>query len=219
MSASEIRVVLVDEHRSYVESLAARIDAARGLRVVGTAGDAEEASRVILQTKPHVAVCDVELPGRCVFDCLDQLRKQNRTMKVLFLTGFLSNVFLERALRLKASGYLLKRETVDVVIQSIQRAAAGMTSFSKEVAVRLERGEQQNSYQLRGDCRLSRLTSRQLEVLRYLAKGDSVKEVARSLHLSHKSVDSHKYRIMQRLGIRDRVHLFRYAIREGLILP
>lgn len=66
---------------------------------------------------------------------------------------------------------------------------------------------------------LTLLTSRQLEVLRHLARGDSVKEIARQMHLSQKSVDSHKYRIMSKLGIHDRVELARFAIREGLMLP
>jgi DNA-binding NarL/FixJ family response regulator len=66
---------------------------------------------------------------------------------------------------------------------------------------------------------LTSLTSRQIEVLRHLARGKSVKEVARSMHLSEKSIDSHKYRIMHKLGIHDRVELARYSIREGLTLP
>jgi DNA-binding NarL/FixJ family response regulator len=72
---------------------------------------------------------------------------------------------------------------------------------------------------MRSESALSQLTNRQLEVLRHLARGESVKEVAKSLQLSQKSVDSHKYRIMHKLGIHDRVKLTRYAIREGLMLP
>ena len=102
---------------------------------------------------------------------------------------------------------------------AILRAVAGESSFSPEVLERLNFNQETKRYSLKVESSLSTLTGRQVEVLRHLARGESVKEIARLMHLSHKSVDSHKYRIMNKLGIHDRVELARFAIREGLLTP
>ena len=187
--------------------------------VVGTATEADAALSLIQQTHPDVAILDVELPGRSAFEIAAEMAKLRLGTRVLFLSGFVSDVFVEQAIRLKASGYLLKGEPASNLIASIKAIATGEVRFSKEVDERVVFDSYRKRYLVRSESRLSALTNRQLEVLRHLARGRSVKEVAKMMHLSEKSVDSHKYRIMHKLGIHDRVELARYAIREGLTLP
>lgn len=218
-NSDPIRVVLVDDHLVVLESLAARIDSDPTLDVVGTASTGEDGLKLILEFKPDVAVFDVDLPGRGSFDIAAELANRQKETKVVFLTGFLSDVFIEQALRLNAHGYLMKSEPAGVLIESIQRVARGEVCFSKDVEERVVFDPQQKRYVLRSESRLAALTGRQLEVLRHLARGQSVKEVAKVMHLSAKSIESHKYRIMHKLGIHDRVELARYAIREGLTPP
>ncbi len=189
------------------------------MHVAGAVTDAESAFRLILDTRPDVAVVGLNLPGRGSFDMVADLAARQNETNVLFLTDHLSDVFIDEALRLNARGYLMKHESVETVVKSIRRVADGETCFSTEIEQRLEYDSQQKTYKLHTKGHLQRLTSRQLEVLRYLARGRSVKETAKEMHLSAKSVDSHKYRIMKNLGIHDRVELARYAIREGLVLP
>ena len=219
MTNSVIRVGLIDDHKLLVDSLQMRMKAAGDMEVVFTSTNAGDGLRAILETKPDVAVLDVDLPGRGTFDIASDLRSRHVATRILFLTAFASDVLIDQALRLKAHGYLLKSEPIEQLLDAVRAVARGEWRFSKEVEQRIVFDPNRRRYTLATPHPLSTLTLRQLEVLRHLARGESVKEVARQMHLSQKSVDSHKYRIMHKLGIHDRVELARYAIREGLLLP
>ena len=186
---------------------------------MGTATNADEGLSLILETEPDVVILDVELPGRGSFDIAEEITSRLKNTKMIFLTGYLSDIFIELALRVNAVGYLLKGEPIESLIHAIKKAARGEYCFSQSVQERLVYDQKRNRYSIQSQSMLTSLTSRQIEVLRHLARGKSVKEVARSMHLSEKSIDSHKYRIMHKLGIHDRVELARYSIREGLTLP
>lgn len=216
MYSAPIRTYLVDDHLSLLQLLALRISAAPDLNLAGTATDAETALREIPPAAPDVVVLDVELPGRGAFDLAAEITTGERPPKLVFFTGFLSDIFLDQALRVGARGYMLKGESVEALVECVRRVARGEHYFSPEVEERLRLDAATGKYVMKTETRLAGLTGRQLEVLRHLARGASVKEIARAMDLSEKSVDSHKYRIMAKLGIHDRVELARYAIREGL---
>lgn len=219
MGQPTIRVALLDGQLLLLQALATHINAHPDLQVVTTATDAGQGLAQVLATKPDVAVLDVDLPGRGGFDLAAEIMARLKTVRIIFLTSCLYDVFIEQALRVRVSGYLLKSDPIDSLINSIRSAASGKQCFSKEVEERLNYDATRRRYIVHMEHPLSGLTTRQLEVFRRLAKGESVKEVAKTMHLSQKSVDSHKYRIMNKLGIHDRVQLARYAIREGLMLP
>lgn len=218
-STDLIRVVLVDDHLMLVDSLVTRFQRDAEIEVVGTATNADDGLALILETEPDVVILDVELPGRGSFDIGEEISSRLKNTKMIFLTGYLSDIFIELALRVNAVGYLLKGEPIESLIHAIKKAARGEYCFSQSVQERLIFDHKKNRYSIQSESMLASLTSRQIEVLRHLARGKSVKEVARSMHLSEKSIDSHKYRIMHKLGIHDRVELARYSIREGLTLP
>ena len=219
MNADSIQVVLVDDHCVLLDSLVELIGADPAIDVVGSATTAKEGSQLIPELKPDVAILDIDLPDRTGFDIAFDLVKTQEETKVVFLTGYLSNIFIEQALTLNAKGYLLKGEPAAVLIDGIKRVHSGEFCFSKEVEKYVAYDEDREQFTVRSENQLSSLTPRQLAILHQLARGRSVKQVAQALHLSEKSVDSHKYRIMHRLGIHDRVELARFAIREGLTLP
>ncbi len=216
MSQIPIRVVIVDDHRVVVESLAALLDLAPDISVAGTATTAGEGAEVVLRERPDVALFDVDFPGRDSFDVVPQLLKQAPSTRMAFLTAHLSDVFVSQAVRMGAHGYVLKDEPSSEVCAAIKRLHAGEYVFSDAVRDRLTWDAVSARYTVRADNMLCGLSVQQLSILRHLARGASVKEIARILGRSEKSIDSHKYRIMHRLGIHDRVELCRYAIREGL---
>lgn len=218
MDGSRVRVLLVDDHQMIVESFAALLQLDDRFDVVGTAISAEEGAELVRQHQPDVAVFDVDFPGRDSFDILPQLVKRNPSTRVLFLTGHLSDVFVTQAIRLGARGYLLKDESATTVRDAIFRVSQDNFVFSDAVRERLIWDDETQSYDVRTDSMLCGLSIQQLSILRHLARGESVKQIAAVLGRSEKSIDSHKYRIMHRLGIHDRVELARYAIREGLTL-
>lgn len=218
-TASSIRVALVDDHLLVLEALAARIRECPGMVVTSADSDSDQGLRNILAGSPDVVVLDVDLPGRGSFEIADAIKQHLSSTRILFLTGHLTDTFVEQAIRVHAHGYLMKGEPINQLLDAIRKVAVGEHCFSKVVEQRLSFDPKQRRYTLHESSPLSGLTGRQIEVLRHLACGQSVKEVAKSLHLSQKSVDSHKYRIMHKLNIHDRVQLARFAIREGLTNP
>ncbi|MHC4878066.1 MAG: response regulator transcription factor [Planctomycetota bacterium] len=218
MTGSRVRVSLVDDHQLIVESFSALLQLDDRIEIVGTAFTAEEGGRLVEELRPDVAVFDVDFPGRDSFDVVPQLVSGCPQTRFIFLTAHVSDVFVSQAVRLGARGYLLKEEPALVVRDSILRVANGEYAFSSAVRDRLIWDDKTQSYDVRTDSMLCGLSIQQLSILRHLARGESVKQIAAQLGRSEKSIDSHKYRIMHRLGIHDRVELARYAIREGLTL-
>ena len=129
------------------------------------------------------------------------------------------DIYVDQALRTKVAGYVLKTDTLANLVTAVQRVANGGTFFSEQIRERITLDPVTGQMKTQCESRLATLSDRQIEVLRNLAIGLSVKDVAKKMHISVKSVDSHKYRIMQALEIHDRVDLARYAIREGLVCP
>ena len=214
-----IRVVLGDEHLLLMEALRDRLEADPAIGVVGIATDSDRLVEIALEERPDLLVLDVNLPGRGTFDAGQEIITSLPKTRLLFLSGYVADIFIGQALQLRMAGYLLKSESFERLREGIHSAMMGELVLSKAVQERIIFDPIQRRRVPRSESDLSNLTGRQLEVLRHLARGQSVKEIARVMHLSQKSVDSHKYRIMNKLGIHDRVELARFAIREGLMLP
>lgn len=219
MIADTIRVALIDDHRVLLDSMKDRINQEPGFTVVGSSNSTDEALEMLKSTAPDVLLCDIEMPGKSVFAVIEEAAQFLPNLKVVILTGYLADAFVEQVIRNRLSGYLMKGEPIDRILDSIRRVTLGEQCFSPEVLQRLHFDSTHRNYVMKNPSVLSALTGRQLEVMRLLAQGASVKEVAKQLSLSEKSVDSHKYRLMYKLGIHDRVELTRLAIREGLMFP
>lgn len=214
-----IRVLLVDDHQMVLESLQYGLQVDPRIHVVGLATDCQEMIAKTAELLPHVVVLDVNLPGKGPFDSIADLRVARPGVKILFLSGFISDVFLAQALKVRASGYLLKGGSLTELAEAIVKVAQGEQAFAPEAEQRMQRDPKTGEITLVHLSRLAELTPRQLEVLRHLVAGMTLKDIADVMNLSIKSVDSHRYRIMNKLGVHDRVELTRLAIREGLIAP
>lgn len=214
-----IRAFLLDDSRFCLEACAARMAAESDFQVAGAATDTESGLPLIREAEPDLIVTDVRLPGRGAFACAAEILRYHRTARVVFLTDCLSDVFIDAAVRVGASGYLLKEESFPSVLGHLRRVVRGERRFSPRVLQRLEHDARHGWLQTRCGACLSALNHQHLEIVRHLARGDSVKEVAVKLDMSPRTVEGLKYRIMQQLGLHDRVSLARFAIREGLTLP
>jgi len=150
------------------------------------------------------------------FDAVDRIKSRLQDVAVIFLTGSFNDHYIESALKVGAAGYLHKSEPTKTLAMAIREVAAGGEFFTEEVRARVvsKKGGMtpDDGAKLRGET----LTEREVEVLRYLARGLAKKEIASLMHLSPKTIESHSSRLMGKLDIHDRVELARYAIREGL---
>lgn len=217
--SDDIRILVVDDHVLVRDALAERLQREDGLTVSGHVGTADEALEHVGQHKPDIVLMDIDMPGLDCFYAAGMIGDINSATRVIFLSGFIHDRYIEEALRSNARGYLTKREPPEKVVAAIREVASGGAYFSEEVQERIEidshgvrLGEEPRS-------RKSTLTRRELESLRYLARGMAKKEIAKVMHLSIKTVDRHVTALMNKLDIHDRVDLTRFAIREGLATP
>jgi DNA-binding NarL/FixJ family response regulator len=211
------RILIADDHAIVRSGLRKVLDAKPDLEVVAEAEDGAEAVEKALNDDVHLAILDVSMPRMTGIQAATELRKRKPELRVLMLSMHDSEQYLFEALKAGASGYVLK-SGADTDIVDACRAAMRGDSFLYPSAVTtlvrdyVERGG-------RGEEQFDVLTPRELQVLKLIAEAYTSKEIAAALFISIKTVDRHRQNILDKLGMRDRVELTRYAIRRGLIQP
>lgn len=212
----KITVLLVDDHTLFRESLGQLLKSEAGLEVIETVSDAEKALEEVINRGPDIVLMDIDMPGLICFDAAARMVGLRPTTRIIFLSAFFNDHYIEQALKVRARGYLTKSEPLQQVVSAIKLVAAGRVYFSPEVQARIVADTSGVRLAQNPRTRVSTLSMREIEVLRYLARGLSKKEVASTMHISLKTVEGHAERLMAKLDIHDRVELTRFAIREGL---
>lgn len=218
MSAT-ISVLLVDDHALLRETLRDRLDAEPDLKVVGTAGSAEAGLACVADVCPNVVLMDIDMPGQSCFGAARRFKELCPDASILFLSAFFHDRYIESALAAQATGYITKDEPPARIVDAVRAAASDLAFFSPKVQERIVIDGEGVRLAEAGRSLVSMLTTRELEVLRYLARGLSKKEVAGLMEVSVKTVSRHTENLMEKLDIHDRVELARFAIREGLAEP
>jgi DNA-binding NarL/FixJ family response regulator len=212
----EIRVLLVDDHALVRGALGNRLALEPGINLVGSADNAQQAIEQTLALEPNIILMDIDMPGLICFDAVRKIRALRPNVRTIFLSGFVHDHYVEQALEVKASGYLTKAEPPETVVTAIRDVASGGAYFSEDVRSRLVVDPSGARLTALNKSRGSTLTPREVEILRYIARGLSKKIIASTMGLSVKTVDRHSTNLMNKLDIHDRVELARFAIREGL---
>lgn len=211
-----VSLLLVDDHALVRGTLADRLGRELGLTVVGTAGTADDAIVAATKLQPDIILMDIDMPGLLCFDAVGRIQQQHPNTQVIFLSAHFHDRYVEQALAVRAAGYVTKSEPPEVVIQAVHTVAAGGSYFSPEVRARIVIDASGTKLAYKSQSRATTLTPRELEVLRYLARGMSQKDIAQTIGRSAKTVHRHSINLMHKLDIHDRVELARFAIREGL---
>lgn len=215
MTAS-ISILLVDDHAMVRRLLGQRLEAEPDMTVVAAVGNADEAITEAIRLKPDIILMDIDMPGLSCFDAAGTIHRQCCDSRIIFLSAFFHDRYIEQAMAVRAWGYITKNEPEDSVLKAIRKVSAGIAYFSPEVKARIVVDSQGARLASQGRSRASSITEREMEVLRYLARGMAKKEIARTMHISVNTVNRHTTSLMSKLDIHDRVELARYAIREGL---
>lgn len=212
-----ISVVLIAEDRLLLESLPENQGPLVGVRFVGRALDLPRGRELILQYVPRVALLDGP-SFRSGFRILaEQMPIRLKQVRLAAFVDELTDSQLELAVTGGVRGLLSRRDSLEELGAALRSVAGGAQSISPVIRQRVEAGSAPGGTGIDRCLQLRDFSNRQLEVLILLAEGKRVKDIADAMHLSEKAVESHKYRLMTRLGIHDRVELCRWAIREGLI--
>ncbi|HEX2718072.1 MAG TPA: response regulator transcription factor [Gemmatimonadaceae bacterium] len=207
-----LRIVLADDHPVVREGLKLLVNAQADMRVVGEAADGEEAWRAAKELRPDVLVIDLSMPTLGGAEATQRVRRDCPEVKVLALTVHEERLYVTQLLRAGASGYILKRAASADLVRAVRTVAAGGTYIDPSVAGALvEEYLDAGAGQPADDS----LSDREREVLLRIARGFSNKEIAATLGLSVKTVETYKGRMAEKLGLRSRVDIVRYAARRG----
>ncbi len=212
----DVRILVVDDHSLVRGALAERLGREPNFSVVGVAGTAEEAIDKALELEPDIILLDIDMPGLDSFDAAQRLKSQRPEIRIIFVSAFTYDRYVELALRAKASGYVAKGQPPEALIAAINQVASGGAYFSPEVSPRIVVDKDGVTLARVVESRVSKLTTREMEVLRYIARGLAKKQIAGTMRVSIKTVDRHATNLMAKLEIHDRVELTRFAIREGV---
>ena len=207
------RVLIADDHKIVVEGLKKMLQA--DFDIAGTVEDGRELVNSVEKHHPDVIIADISMPMLNGIDAVRQIKKVHKTIRVVFLTMQLDVAYAVSAFNAGASGYVLKHSAPDELVTAINEALKGRTYVTPLIAGKLIEAYEEGAHTQTARS----LTPRQREVLQLLAEGYSVKEIATILNISLKTVEYHKYRMMEDLGIKSLAELVRYAVKHGIETP
>jgi DNA-binding NarL/FixJ family response regulator len=208
-------ILVADDFAIVRQGLKKVLDAKPDLEVVAEAEDGREAVEKALKEDVHLAILDVSMPRMTGIQAAAELQKRKPELKTLMLSMHDSEQFLFEALKAGASGYVLKSGADTDIVDAVRAAMRGDSYLYPSAVTTLVRDYVERGG--RGEEQFDVLTPRELEVLKLIAEAYTNKQIADALYISVKTVERHRQNILDKLGMRDRVELTRYAIRRGLI--
>jgi DNA-binding NarL/FixJ family response regulator len=217
MNVQKITVVLADDHTIVRQGLRKLLEAEGDIEVVGEAETGREAVKLADKLKPHVVVMDIAMPLLNGLEATRQITKDSPRTKVLMLSGYDDDEYVEKLTGAGAVGYLLKQTAAKDLVNGIREAFRGNAFFSPSISRRLLDHVRNFSGASRPRQKGVHLTMREMEVLQLVAEGFSNKEISSELKLSVKTVEKHRQAVMDKLGIHHVAGLTRYAIAKGII--
>ena len=213
-AGTKTKILLIDDHVIVRDSLARRLEDEPDLEVPATAGDADEGLLLAQADGFDVIVMDINMPGMSCFEAAKRLQATPPDLPVVFLGAYWNDAFIEQAQAVAACGLLSKSDEPDLLINAIRTVVDGGVFLSDEVRGRFESDSGESPDESK--TKLSTLTTREVDVLRWVGMGQSRKQMAAQLGISENTVAVHTNRIMRKLDIHDRVGLARFAIKIGL---
>lgn len=205
---NRIRLILADDHTMFAQGLESLLD--EEFELLGTVGNGHDLVEAVHRLNPDVIIVDISMPGLNGFDAIRRIKENGNRSKVIFLTMHDDDTLVEEAFRCGGSGYVLKQAAGEELVEAIKQVAHGnryVTPLIKSKrADRIPRGAQK-----------SMITPRQREVLKLISQGLTMKEIAAELEISTRTAESHKYEMMEALGVSTTADLIKYALKVGLI--
>lgn len=208
-----IKIVVVDDHAIVREGLKTILAKAPDLQVVGEAGNAPDAMALLRKTPAQLLLLDIGLPGKTGVDLLKSVKLVLPKLQVLVLSNYPEDQYALRVLKQGAAGYLTKESAPELLITAVRKVAAGGKYVSPGVAERLIDDMGVKESQIPHE----RLSDREFEVFKFIAAGKSLTDIADTLHLSIKTISTHRTRILEKTGFQSNADMTRYALERGLL--
>lgn len=209
----KIKVLIADDHRIVAEGLRSLLEPT--FELVAIVENGRELIAAAKKFKPEVIIVDISMPLLNGIDAATQIRSAGIQSKIIFLTMHSEASYARRALATGASAYVLKHSASSELLFAIQQALAGQTYVTPTVAAKMTKNRAPQEVSLNA---VDELTARQREVLQLLAEGHSAKKISTILNLSRRTVEYHKYHLMEVLGLHKSAELIQFAVERGLVL-
>ncbi|MGC3957100.1 MAG: response regulator transcription factor [Verrucomicrobiota bacterium] len=215
MTAPEIKILLVDDHRLLREGLRTLLQQQPGLCVVGEAGESCSAVEQVRTVQPDVVIMDVHLPGENGVEISAQLHTEFPHLKVIILSGDIELTTIKKALQAGVSGYLTKNDPPEEVVRALREVMDHRIHLSPEISGLVAQDYAQTLTHQPPEEKPA-LSERERQLLRLVAEGKRNKEIAETLQVTAKSVETYRSRLMHKLNCNSAAELTRYALREGI---
>lgn len=211
-----LKIVLADDHQIFREGLRTLLSKQQNLQVVGEASDGRSAVRLVHEQEPDIVILDIAMPDLNGIEAARHIKREAPEVRLIALSMHADRRFVTGVLQAGASAYLLKECAFDELLDAIAAVEAGKIYLSPAITGIVVEDYLQHISKSGEPTPAESLTSREREVLQLLAEGKNTKEIAAMLHVSSKTIETHRRQIMQKLGLRSVAELTKYAIREGL---
>jgi len=215
--AAPIRCVIADDHEMLRYGLRRLLEDAPDFAVVGEAGDAAEALKLVLEHHPDLVLLDISMPGMSPLEAGRLIEEHCTGTRIVYLTMHEDREYVQQALRSGANGYLLKDAPAPLLLRALREVHRGERSLSPQVETKLKDDVSQRNQAPRVPLRRSTLTLREREVMKLLAEGNTVKKAAAVLGVSAKTVEAHKFNLMRKLDIHNKAQLVTVAIQKKIL--
>jgi two-component system, NarL family, response regulator NreC len=222
MSADKITIVVADDHNIVRRGLVSLLSLSERFEIVGEAEDGRSAVERVLETRPDVVLMDISMPNLNGLEATRKIKNQAPEVKVLMLSAHDNEAYVLESIRCGGNGYVLKNSSAEDLHAAITAVHSGQAFFSPGISKiladdylrRVREGIQDNDIPQPGP----RLTQREREILQLIAEGKTHQQIADMLHISVRTVDTHRNNIIQKLDIHDTAGLVTYAIKNGIII-
>lgn len=211
------RIFLIDDHQIVHSGLKAALGEYPDVEVVGEATDGRDALRQVESLRPHLVIMDVAMPVFNGIEATIQIKKLDPKIKVIIFTMYSHREFLIPLMKAGISGYVMKSQPLADLYLAIQAAKRGETYFSEEIREYLAHLAESSKYRNPENDPFDLLSLRERQIFQMLAAGQSVREIGQQLYISHKTVETHKYNIMEKLQIRSMTEWTKEAVRRNII--
>jgi two-component system, NarL family, response regulator NreC len=214
---AKIRVLITDDHTLFRQGIRTLLSAELDIDVVGEAPNAAEAVTLTQQLRPDVVLMDIGMPGLSSFEAAREIRRDRPETRVVFLSMYDDEDYLAECVEIGAGGYVLKDSPADQLLTAIREVHRGGSYLSPRLLARLVDGFRMHGHGSTAQSPFRSLTKREREILKMLAEGRSVKEIATTFELSVKTIEAHKFNLMRKLDIHNKAQLVQYAIQKKVI--
>ncbi|MFN4299502.1 MAG: response regulator [Thermaurantimonas sp.] len=203
-----IRVLIAEDQRLFINALQKVLEEENDIEIAGYCDSGDEVLSSVLKHEPDVLLLDINMPGMDGVLVAEQLKKSEVNVRILIVTSFSSKLLVNELYALGVDGFILKSDDIQVLFVAIRTVYRGERYFSEEIRDVLKKNSDPRSHPT--------LSSREIQIIKYICQGFSSNEIAEQLHISPLTVDTHRKKINQKLNIKHTSELIKYAVQRGL---